>query len=311
MKMEDYIKLGISPTMLMPDAFEDDMEHLAAFVACCKMQEYETLDTFLPHNKEIREYEIKMLKKYNKVLNYNTPIEFQLDGEYNPASDNSEYRANAVKLAKTHIDYAAEAGVKVFVVTGCADKGPDKRSELLERYKEYFLQVADYAEKHDMLVAIEPIERDVFKKIILGPTDECADFIQEMQEKGASNARLMLDSAHLPLMDETFDFALSHSLRAGLAHIHIGDAVSDPNSEYYGHTHPPLGVQGGVFDRDELTEQFVKLIECGHIKKVKNDDRPTISLEMRPYIGVSPETSARFAYEKVNSAFKAAMKKCK
>jgi len=307
--MKDYIKLGISPTMLFPDAFEDDLEHLTAFATCCKFSEYESLETFLPHDEKIRKREIELMKKHNKVLHYNTPIQFQVDGEYNPGSDKAEYRANGLKLAKQHMDYAAEADVEVFVVTGCPDKGPEKREEIMQRYTEYFLEIAAYGKKLGLTVAIEPIERDRFKHIILGPTDECAQFIIDMQKHGATNARLMLDSAHLPLMGEDFDFALKYSLKAGLAHIHMGDAVTDPKSIYYGHTHPPFGVQRGVFDVEELAEQFSKLFEAGHISSTPPKNRPTISLEMRPYLGVSPETSARFAYEKVNSAFQIAAKK--
>lgn len=308
-KMEDYIQFGIAPIMLFPKGFDNELEHLLAIKTCCKFSEYETLETFLPHDKVIRQKEIAMMKKYNKVLHYNAPVEFQLDGKYNPGSDNEKYRANAVKLAKAHMEYAAEADAKLFVVTGCPDKGPEKRDEIMDRYKEYFLEIALYAKELGMTIVIEPMERDIFKKIILGPTSECADFIKEMQEKGARNAKLILDSAHLPLMGESFDTALRYSMEAGLAHIHLGDAVDNPKSIYYGHTHPPLGVQGGVYDVDELVDQFVKLFEVGYISNEIGANRPTISLEMRPYTGVSPETSARFAYEKVNSAFQVAIKR--
>ena len=58
------------------------------------------------------------------------------------------------------------------------------------------------AAQYNMTVSIEPIERGRFKNLILGPTWECAAFIKDMQEKGASNAKLILDIAHLPLMGE-------------------------------------------------------------------------------------------------------------
>jgi sugar phosphate isomerase/epimerase len=308
-KINDYVKFGISPTMLFPKAFDDELEHLAAFETCCKFSEYESFETFLPHNEKIRKLEIQKMREHNKVLHYNTPIEFQLDGEFNPGSDNPKYRANALELAKKHINYTAEADSKLIVFTGCADKGPEKRPQIMERYKEYFLEVASYARQFDITIAIEPIEREVFKKLILGPTSECADFIKEMQEKGATNAKLMLDSAHLPLMEETFESALRYSMEAGLVHIHLGDSVNNSKSEYYGHTHPPIGIHGGVFDVEEVSEHFLQLFQAGFISSVPSEIKPTISLEMRPYPGVSPETSAKFAYEKVSTAFQIAAAK--
>lgn len=302
-KMKDYIKLGISPTMLFPIAFDNELEHLAAFETCCKFSEYEAFDTFLPHNPKIRNLEIEKLKKYNKTLNYNTPVIFQLDGEFNPCSDNPTYRNNAISEMKKHIDYAVEADAALLVITGCADKGPERRAELFERYKTFFLEASLYAKQFNLPVLIEPIEREVFKKIILGPTIECAAFIKEMQQKGATNAHLMLDTAHLPLMKEDFSSALQTSLEVGLEHIHLGDAVKDPSSSYYGHTHPPLGIHEGVFDVEEVEDQFYELFQSGYISKTPTDTPISISLEMRPYPGVSPETSARFAYEKVHTAF--------
>ncbi len=308
-RMNNYMKFGISPTLLFPAAFEDELEHLTAIETCCRFPEYEVFETFLPQNDALRKREIQKMKEYNKILNYNTPIPFQLDGEFNPASDQPIYRANALELAKQHINYAAEADSKLMVITGCADKGPEKRPEILKRFKEYFLKVAAYAKQFDITIVLEPMEREAFKKLVLGPTQECADFIEEMQNEGAANAKLMLDSAHLPLMQETFTQALNSSRKVGLAHIHLGDAVKDPKSAYYGHTHPPLGIHEGCFDVEELTEQLIQLFEFGYLRSNPGSNRPVISLEMRPYPGVSPETSARFAYEKVESAFSAAAEK--
>ena len=136
---------------------------------------------------------------------------------------------------------------------------------------------------------------------------ECAAFIKDMQEKGAFNAKLILDIAHLPLMGEDIDGAVKHCMEAGLAHVHMGNAVLEPASRFYGHTHPPIGVQHGCYDCQELILQFKTLLASGYIPTVPGPVRPTISLEVRPYPGVSGRTSARVMYEKVSSAFMAAL----
>ena len=299
---DSLICFGFSPTMLFPQSFEDELIHFAAIQACCHYSHYEAFETFLPENKAMREACIREMRSNEKRMNYNTPGALQVDGPYNPCSDDPDVRRRGLEFARMHADFAGEAEAPVFVVTGCIDKGEKYRSELLRRYKEYFLVLAEYCKQYHMDILIEPIERHRFKKLILGPTAECAEFIADVQACGADNAHLMLDIAHLPLMEETVDQAISASLPVGLKHVHMGDAVLQPASSFYGHTHPPVGVQNGTFDLPEVTAQFRKLFECGFIPRSSGEKRASISLEVKPYPGCSEETSIQLMYEKMKSA---------
>ena len=302
-KINDYVKFGISPSMLYPASFDDDYAHLAAVTACCRLEGYDSMETFLPDDAAIRKFEIQRMRDAGLTLHYNTGLAFQIDGPCNAGSDDPAERAGALSAMKAQVDYAAEAEAPLIVVTGCADKGPEKRPAVLSRYTEYFYGVCAHAKQYGITVVLEPIERDVFKKLVLGPTPECAAFIRQAQEQGYDNAMLMLDTAHLPLMDEEFEPALKQSLEVGLYHIHMGEGVLDPKSVFYGHTHPPICVHNGLFGFDELTDQFYLLLKHGYIPGDPASPHPSISLEVRPYQGVSEETSARFMYETMNSAF--------
>lgn len=306
-KLSDYIRLGISPSMLFPAAFDDELEHFSSIDRCCQLPQYESFETFLPHDPKLRAAEIKEMKEHGKILNYNTPGYFQLDGDYNASSDDPAQRSHALEAMKQHIDYAAEAGCSLMVFTGTPDKGPEKRSLLLQRYGEFFMKCAEYGAKYNITLAVEPIERGVFKNLILGPTWECAEFIKTMQNNGASNARLILDIAHLPLMQEDLEDAIQASLSVGLVHIHMGNAVLDTSSQFYGHTHPPIGVHKGCYDCQELITQFEALIKAGYISVEPSDQRAAVSLEVRPYPGVSGLLSAEVMYEKISYAFMKAL----
>ncbi|MBS6395938.1 MAG: sugar phosphate isomerase/epimerase [Clostridiales bacterium] len=299
---ESLVCFGFSPSMLFPKSFEDPLTHFSAIKLCCRCPGYETFETFLPENDLLRKACIREMKTYGKQLRYNTTGDFQVDGPYNPCSDNPEYRKQALDLVKMHIEFAAEAESPFIVVTGCPDKGEERRPELKKLYMEYFLQIAEYCRQYNMDILIEPIERHRFKKLLLGPTEECASFILDAQKAGAHNAHLMMDTAHLPLMGETIDHALKVSLPAGLLHVHMGDAVLNESSTFYGHTHPPVGVQGGLFDLDELTRQFIEMFNHGYIPKKPGRKRASISLEVKPYPGCSEITSIQLMYEKVKSA---------
>lgn len=303
-QLKDFVSFGISPSMLFPQSFDDELAHFKAVVLCCRLSEFERFEAFLPGDSALRQAEIKEMKEHHKLLNYNIPGYFQLDNSFNPCSDDSFTRAHALSAVKEQIRFAAEAGSSIIEFTGSVDKGEEKRQELTDRYFEFFMEGALYAAQYGMTASLEPIERNRFKKLILGPTSECAAFIRRANKAGAGNAKLMLDLSHVPLMEENIDEAISISAESGIALVHMGNAVLEPSSCFYGHTHPPVGTPHGLFDTDELIHQFRLLIDCGYISPDKTGEkRPMISLEVRPYPGADPITSAHLMYEKACFAF--------
>lgn len=298
-----YVNVGTCPTLLFPEAFVDPLVQYHAVLTCCRMTHYDVLEMFLPEDKELRKREIQIIKETGKIINYNYPLPLAQEGPKNPCSDESEVRRAAVEYAKLNLDFAAEVASPLMVVATPPDKGVERRAEQLKRFADFFLEVAEYARQYSIDMCLEPMERHRFKKNLLGPTDESADFILELQRQGASNAKIMFDTAHVPLMEEDMKTALEHSVRAGLRHVQLGDAVLIEGHEFYGHTHPPVGIQGGMFDQEELTDQLCMLIDCGYISKEPEGEKPSISWEVRPYPGVSPELSAQVLYDKLNSAF--------
>ena len=113
----------------------------------------------------------------------------------------------------------------------------------------------------------------------------------------------MVDITHLPLMEEEVAPAFDRSMQLGVRHVHLGSAVLEPGSPFYGHTHPPLGVEHGLFDTPELTEQLRCMIRCGYIAAGR---QAPMSFEVQPLPGHTPEEPAAIQYEKLAAAFAAA-----
>lgn len=306
MNFSSMVRFGFSPTMLFPASFEDPLVHFAAIEMGCRYPHCEAFETFLPEDPAMRAACVREIRVAGIEMHYNSPGIFQVEGPVNPGSDDASVRAQALRCAKMHVDFAAECESPIFVTTGCLDKGEERRQELTDRYFDFFMALTEHARQYGIDVLLEPIERHRFKKLILGPTPECAAFIARAQKAGAENAHLMLDTAHLPLMEETMEDALAASMPVGLKLIHIGDAVLDPANEFYGHTHPPIGVQGGTFDWADLVEQFAAMLRCGYISP-ESGKPANVSLEVKPYPGVSGATSIQVMYEKCRSAFAAAL----
>lgn len=257
-----YAKVGISPTMLFPASFEDDLVHLHSINTVSRMPQYEVLETYLAEDSNIRKQQLRIIRETGKILNYNCPMPLQQDGPKNPCSDDPKIREAGLAYAKMNVDFAGEANTTILVLPSPPDKGADKREELKKRFADFYLQLAEYARQYKMNICLEPIERHRFKRLLMGPTAECVDFILDLQKQGAQNARIICDICHIPLMEEDIKTALELSMKAGLKLIHMADAVLDQNNEFYGHTHPPIGVQGGIFDQKELIQQLTYLFDC-------------------------------------------------
>ena len=168
-KIQDICHVGISATVLYQPAVISAEEHLCAISRCSKLLEFDTLDTYIHDDKKIRQKEFQILQESGKRIIYNAPTVFQLDGPYNPVSDNLAYRKNALNYAKQHIDFAQEAGSKIFVYTSPRDKGESQRGLLIKRFEEFSFEIASYAEKRGIDVVLEPLERFWPKECLMGP----------------------------------------------------------------------------------------------------------------------------------------------
>ncbi len=307
--IERYVKMGLSPIILFKEMRTGTFGEISALAKASRLKNYEVLETFLSDEAAVRREELNMIWGEGKSITYNARPLYQVPGKYNICSlDDEEFR-NGLDFMKWQLDFCKEAKSERFLITTGPDYMPERREDVKKRLAEHLAVTSQHAKDLGIDICIEPSERHRFKKLLLGPTKECIQFMDDLHKNyGCTNVCLMVDSAHCPLQEE--DSATDIRLIAAqkLGYVHLGDAVLDSNSEYYGHTHPPVGVHGGMVGLKELESMFKVLFEVGYLKKNPSfDERPNVSYEMAPYSGVSPETSASFAYEMADSAFSKAL----
>jgi len=305
-----YCRFGLSAALLYKEMADGPLGHLAGFSKAAALKDYEVLETSLCDDPNIRKEELKIAREEGKSISYNIPVDIQVPGAYNPCSFDIKERKNAAAFVKRHIDYAKEAGCGWVLLTSGPDYQRDRREEEKDNLAEFYAEIGPYAERNGIIICIEPTERERFKKQLLGPTVECVDFVKRLHGmKECGCVYLMIDTAHYPLMEEDALEGLRMMRQVGGAkYVHVGNAVMDPSSIFYGHTHPPVGLQGGLVDYKELSGFFMALFEVGYLKRdVAWDNRPCVSYEMKPYPGVPEELSAAFAYAKANSAMELAL----
>ena len=201
-----------------------------------------------------------------------------------------------------HIRLAGALSVPVIVYTANVDKGEAKRPQLLERFRDFVKAGDAEAARQGLVLALEPIERHRFKKLFLGPTEECCAFTERLRQDGCRNVGVIVDITRLPLMEENVETAFERSMGTGVFHVHLGGAVLEPSSPFYGHTHPPLGVPEGLFDTPQLEEQLRCMVRCGYIAPGR---RAPMTFEVQALPGCTPEETAAIHYKKLEAAFAA------
>ncbi len=306
-RIHNYFAFGISVGLLYPEANESALRHLSAFTKTAVLDGYETLETFLSDDASVRKTEISIAREEGKCINYNFPVDFQLGGRFDPGSADPKVRRSAVDLAKRHIDYAAQANSKVIGMTSGVDHGQDQRPAAMSYFHEYMTEIAEYALKEGITLTLEPVERGVFKNLLLGPTEEICAFVQMMKDQGHSNVAVLFDTAHMPLMGEDPVKSVRLAHKAGIGHVHIGNAiVGNAANPLYGHTHPPIGIVDGEYDFLQVSAFLGELVRLGYLstEPVVSSERKHISLEMTPYPGLGAQLSAKVAYEKVERAWR-------
>jgi sugar phosphate isomerase/epimerase len=200
----------------------------------------------------------------------------------------AKVRGKAITECQRLIRQADGFGAKIFILCSGPDPGELARDEAREWLIDSITQLCDYAEKTapHLCLSLEYFDRDVDKKLFIGPSREAAEIAQVVSESHA-NFGLTVDLSHLPLLGETAADALN-LVKAHLIHVHIGNCVLERENPAFGDTHPRFGIPGGQVDVEELAEFLQELDKIGYFEREVPTSRPVVSFEVKP---MSDETS--------------------
>ena len=274
--------LGVNHQFLFPEAIVDAMAHTESLKKAASLEKVDALDCWVWRGQRSRE-EIAILRGCGKVINYNIGDRFGEDPTF-PCSSDRMQRIYAYDTLMREVEYALAVGSKKIVFASGPDL-PEDRAHAKERLGELIVTVAKQLPR-DVILALEPTDRDIDKHFLLGPLDETVDFIKRCR-RYVPNLGLLLDQCHVPLMHETLESALA-KVEDTLVHIHLGNCViRDENDPFYGDKHIPWGYTGAEYGDDEGVAFLEMLKKIGYFDK----KGATVSFEMRPYEGMSAEES--------------------
>lgn len=291
-----YVKLGINHHLLYPESMRSAEVHRNTLPVLLQDERFEVIDLFVP-DEETFEREAEMILNSGKEIVYNCPL--MVGDERNPHSRDSRIRDDTFAEAESHLLRAVRLGAEKMVVASGIDPGPERRSEETERFVHYLSGLCSRAPA-SLTLLIEPFDRSIGKNLLIGPTVEAVHVVERIKAMGHDNIGLLVDMGHVPLMEETFRFAIGHSA-PHLKHIHLGSCVKrDPQDPLYGDMHPPWGYAGGEHDVPETTAFIRELFAAGYLA---GGLRPTVTLEMRPYPACGERESVDVFLRKWNAAW--------
>ncbi len=148
---------------------------------------------------------------------------------------NDRRRAGTIRFLKMQADYAAEGGYMTFGVPSGPYPGDEFHDEAMAVQADTLARIADYTALLGMNCSIEPLDRYVHKKALIGPMDEVVSWFKPLH-KAHPNLFLHWDSSHEQLgglgIFNTLDMAAPY-----LSQIHLCDCIDDPTHPCFGDLH--------------------------------------------------------------------------
>ena len=148
---------------------------------------------------------------------------------------NDRRRAETIRFLKTQADLAAECGYMTFGVPSGPYPGDEFHNEAMAVQADTLARIADYTALLGMNCSIEPLDRYVHKKALIGPIDEVVSWFKPLH-KAHPNLFLHWDSSHEQLSGlgifNTLDMAAPY-----ISQIHLCDCIDDPAHPCFGDLH--------------------------------------------------------------------------
>lgn len=210
-----------------------------------------------------------------------------LINKLNLAAEGETARQAAVDNVRGSIDQAYFLGARLLALLDGPGSypGEERKAAAIDQLVRSLSELCAYAEGRgtdDLLtISLENFDQSVDKRSLIGPTKDAAEVAARVKEEH-TNFGLTVDLSHLPLLDETPQEALA-AAKDHLVHIHVGNCLmKDVNHPVYGDNHPPLGIEGGENDVQELVEFLEALFDIRYFTKELPTGRPVVTFEVKP-----------------------------
>ena len=187
----------------------------------------------------------------------------------NPCSLDPDVREKAVAGLGECFHYARQAGASAIMLSSGGRPADEKDdAECLRLLADSLCRL--HALEGDLPILLEPGDRDVEYRHLLGPTAWAAEFTSGCRSQGIPLG-LIFDMSHAAQLGEKLEEAWI-TARPYCDHVHLANCVLRKDSPVYGDKHPFFGVPDGVYTHKD-GQDFLAFLE-------NERESLTVSLEM-------------------------------
>jgi len=206
------------------------------------------------------------------------PIYFE---DLDPSSTDESQRKKTVDRLKECIDEAYYFNARNFLIFSGKDPGKDKRVLAKERLVDSLNELCQYcydrSEDYVLKINLEPGDRELARKFLLGPSCEVAEVCDQVKEN-YDNIGVTIDLAHIFLSgEEPREYALN--LKDYIEEVHINNCImKDKSHPLFGDKHVLFGIDDGEIDTEEVVDFLKTIRDLGYFFK----ERPVVTFEVTP-----------------------------
>lgn len=282
--------LGANHQFLYPQAMVDPDAHTQSLRKVAAYSNIDALDCWMWPEAHRADEERRILLDSGKWINYNIGDRV-MDEPCFPASPDAARRQRALDILRREVGYALSVGARK-IVMGSGPDVPEDREAAKERFAELLMELSREI-PNGVTLTLEPTDRTVDKRFLFGPAGETAEFIRALRRRGFEHFGMLLDMGHVPIMGETLESAVEGAAET-LAHIHLGNCiVKNPKHPFFGDKHIAWGAAESEYGEPEAARFLSLLHGAGYFRQVNC----TVSFEMRPMEGLTPEESLKHFVE--------------
>ncbi|MCS7185678.1 MAG: TIM barrel protein [Armatimonadota bacterium] len=276
------LKLGVVQFMAFPNTDRNPEALLASLKSLALDSDFGLVElTRMPDSKTLAQVRSLLQTAQLDCGFAATPV--ILRQGLNPSATDELTRKTAVAELKSCVDEAIALGAKTLTLMS-GPFGGDERGELkafIQTLDEICDYAADKSPDKPLLVLVEPFDRNVDKKALVGPSHLAGVLASEMLAR-RKNFGLLIDLSHLPLLNEAIDECLIALPSDSVRHVHIGNCVVVPDDPLYGDQHPPFGYHRSENGVEQVRVFLSALHYSGYFSRPSPYNLPTVSFEVKP-----------------------------
>lgn len=282
---ESYVDLSIVHSMIFPEASGNIILESVSQIANDDF--FSMIEISHINDAEIRKQVADLIRTSHLRVAFGAhPV--ILGKKLNLNSADTATRMEAVSEVKKLIDEAKEGGAERLILMSGPDPGEGNRMNADDLLVQSLHELCARAREKSVSISLEPFDRTVEKKCLIGPAGEALTISKTMRTRFPEFG-LTYDMAHGTLLDEIPKEALNQ-LKGHLVHIHLGNCIRTMGHPSYGDKHPRFGLEGGENDVRQVVQFLRALQDIDYFQRTAHNVLPIIGFEVKPAVGERPET---------------------